>query len=386
MRRILPALTLLIIFIYVSPVCGATPKLEKYKELPGNQTSGQIVWRLSGLDKPVGDIITAPEGNLLIPMGKKLTFVNTSGSIVMEIKMPSGIGAGNPVLAGKGSIFTAMASSILETKLNGAAGWRLAVYPSDKGTKGSLLTGGQGELLYLPHSTALYAVDLSGRLAWMLPWSTGDTRATKLPDKEFFAATSGKRVVYVVNGSKKEGFRLTAANEKGEFLWNYWLGDIKQAYLKMGPGGRLYATVSPKSVDRMNKGKVYCFSENSGARPLWSCSIASNDLSPPSLCEDTLYLSAGKRVYAVNIETGAIIWDDPILNLVSPPAADCKTGRVYVGSSDNYVFVISPAGRSSWLSELDGPVTRTPYAGADGYLYVFTGKGSLYKIKDNRKE
>jgi len=382
----LPVLIFLILLIYISPAYCAAPKLEINKESPENEPVGQIIWRLSGLDKPVGDIVPAPEGNLLLPMGKKIVFVNTKGNVVAEIKMPSGTGTGNLVLAGQGSIFTATKSSVWETKLNGAQGWNLSVYPSDKGTKGSLLAGGQGDLLYLPHSTALYAVDLSGRLAWMLPWNTMDMRTTKLPDRGFLAAVSGEHVVYVVHGNKKAGFRLAAANEKGELLWNYWLGDVKQAHLKIGPDDRLFATVSPKSVDRVNKGKVYCFSENSGGRPLWSCSVAYNDLSPPALCEETLYLSAGKKVFAVDTRTGSIIWDDPILNLVSPPAADCQTGRVYVGSSDNYLFVLSPAGRSNWLRELDGQVTRAPHIGADGYLYVFTDKGSLYKIKDNRKE
>lgn len=386
MRRVLPVLIFIIVFIYISPACGATPKLEIYRESPENEPAGQVIWRLSGLDKLVGDIMPTPEGNLLLPTGKKMIFVNAKGAVVSEIKMPSGTGAGNPVLTGKGSIFTATASSIQETKLNGARGWGLSVYPAGKGAKSSLLAGGPGDLLYLPHSTALYAVDLSGRLAWMLPWNTTDTRMTKLPDREFPAVVSGKKVVYTVYGSKKEGFRLAAANENGEFLWNYWLGDVKQAYLKVGPGDRLFATVSPKSIDRLNKGTVYCFNANSGGRPQWSCRIAYNDLSAPALCGDTLYMSAGKKVYAVDAGTGSIIWHDPIKNLASPPAADSGTGRVYAGSSDNYVFVLSSTGRSHWLRELDGQVTRAPLAGADGYLYIFTDKGSLYKIKDNWKE
>ncbi|MDQ0285900.1 outer membrane protein assembly factor BamB [Desulfofundulus luciae] len=35
-----------------------------------------------------------------------------------------------------------------------------------------------------------------------------------------------------------------------------------------------------------------------------------------------------------------------------------------------------------WDLELDGAVDRPPLVGPDGYLYIVTDKGSLYKILD----
>ncbi len=407
MKRIWLAFIMLFMFL---PAATASDQIEKYTQAAEAQQSAQISWRLPGLGKLSGDMMLLPNGNLLLPLGNTMVSVDLQGKVLWEAKGASSGAMGQPVIAENDSIYTANASSVQEIKLNGTNAWSFSVYSGAKGTKSPLLASGLEEILYLPLPNALYAVNLSGHYIWMLsPWDSSEAYNTKmLITREFLACTADKQAFYVVYGEKKGGYRLAAINKQGKFLWTYWLGDITEANIVTAEEGRVIVTANfkksssssstggktsgstaegSKKSAALKTGKVYSFRIEKGSSPEWQYTLnTTTDLSVPVLYENKiLYLTGGNKLYALNPNNGSIIWEDPLLNLVSPPVVDPQTQRIYAGSSDGDLFAVNQSGRMVWDRTLDGAIDRVPLVGPDGFLYVFTQKGSLYKIRDNMK-
>ena len=332
--------------------------------------------------------------------------VDLQGKILWENKLSSGGSMGQPLVGENDSIYAAGASSVQETRLNGNNTWTFSVYSGSKGAKTPLLGGGLDNLLYLPLSNGLYGVNLSGRYIWMLsPWDTSNSHATKQKTTyEFLACTADKQTFYIVYGEKKGGYRLAAIDKQGKFLWTYWLGDITQADLITGEDGEIFATVTFKKSNSSNrsgsqstggskktgtilKGKIYSFTREKNTGPEWEYLIKeSSELSVAVQYKSkTLYLTGGNSLYAINSDDGSLIWEEPLYELASPPAADPQTERIYAGGSEGDLYAVNQAGRMVWDRTLDSSIERAPLVGPDGFLYVFTEKGSLYKIYDNYK-
>ena len=83
-----------------------------------------------------------------------------------------------------------------------------------------------------------------------------------------------------------------------------------------------------------------------------------NQITAPVLGNSkTLYFTGGNKLYALDTEKGKVLWDTPLLKLVST-AAVSPNGYIYGGSSDGYLFAIKPSGRLAWFRQLDGAVER----------------------------
>jgi hypothetical protein len=377
------------------PTAIAADKLEIYTKAAEAQQSAQISWKLSGLGKLSGDIILAPNGKLLLPLGSTIVCVDLQGKVLWKTKGSSSGSMGQPVIGENDSIYAANASSVQETKLNGTNAWSFSVYSGAKGSKVPLLASGGDNLLYLPLPNALYAVNLSGRYIWMLsPWDSSETYSTKLIAKrEFMACAADKQTFYVVYGEKGR-YRLAAISKEGKFLWTYWLGDITEADILPAEDGKIFVSVNfnksssgSGGSSKLKTGKVYCFSIASGNSPEWQYTLkTTTELTIPVLYKnDSLYFIGSNKLYALNADNGSLIYDNPFLDLVSPPVVDPQTERIYAGSSEGDLFAVNQSGRMAWSRTLDGSIDRAPLVGPDGFLYVFTQKGSLYKIRDNMK-
>jgi len=56
-------------------------------------------------------------------------------------------------------------------------------------------------------------------------------------------------------------------------------------------------------------------------------------------------------------------------------------GTIYVGSFDNNLYAISPAGYILWTVATGGPIESSPTIGSDGTVYVTSDDSKLYAIK-----
>ena len=128
---------------------------------------------------------------------------------------------------------------------------------------------------------------------------------------------------------------------------------------------------------------VYSFAPNS-SQPQWQTSIDENInfLGLSLATSGSLYLALAGKIYALDTKTGAIKWDVLFTDLTSPVAVDNQTGYIYAGCSDGRLIAVDPTGKLAWELSLDASISRTPLVGADGFLYVATDSGNLYKIQE----
>ncbi|MGS0765321.1 outer membrane protein assembly factor BamB family protein [Syntrophomonas curvata] len=392
MKRIL-LVALAILFVFPS-LAQAAPKLESYANASETRQKAQIIWKLSGLGKPSEQLLMLPDGRLLILTGNKMLCVNQQGQLLWEAKAGSGK-MGNPVLADNGSIFTAGKGMIAETKINGANGWSFAVLPGGK-DKEPQMAGGSNNIIYLPLPYALYALDTEGHAVWAFsPWDNSDRFTVKTPAKRtFMTCAADERAFYAVYADEKGNYKLIAVDSKGRHLWTYWLGDVLDAHILPGGNDKVYVTATLKPPQRrgggksasgkLNQGRIYCFVASEGKNPLWQYNVKISDsLTAPVLDGSLLYASGGSTLYAVDANTGNLVLENRLSNMVSPPAVDTVKARVYAGSSKGLLYAVNSSGRLDWSWELEGAIEQAPLLSSDGFIYVCTQKGNLYKIRDN---
>lgn len=348
--------------------------------------SPRIVWQAERLGKPSAELQLGPNGLFYLPAGNKLIIVNASGHKLLEIGGSPGAKGGLPVFDNFGSIFFPGGSLVQEIKLNGSRGWSFNVYQDGAGKAETLLTSGPGNFLYMPLADSLYVLDTLGRYKWsLLQWSSADgARSQPVAGREIMACAGNKKAIFVAYKDKGRGTTLVSVNGAGDILWRYWLGDIKTVNLAVAPDGQLYAAANPSKLDRLNRGKIYAFGSGDEGRLHWIYSIALNDITRPVVTgHGMLYFCASEQLFVIDIEHGQEVWRQTLSKAASRPAVTPGGERIYLGTSDGRLLAVSQQGRLVWDLTLDGAVTQSPFIGPDGYIYVITDKGSLYKIDDS---
>lgn len=386
MRKAAVFLFCLFVSLIFTPPAGAAPG-----QLTGFPAAGQtgqpvrLLWQLTGLGRPSADVLMGTNGLLYLPEGNKLAAVNTDGRLIWETPVAVGNKPGRPVFGPAGSIFIPGNAAVQEIKTSGSAGWGFQVYQGTSGSNAAAqLCGGPGDgLLYLPLPDALYALNVAGRYKWaLLSWNAGGAYATRtLSGQEILDCAGDGGGVYVIYGRRGDNYTLAAIDAAGNIRWTRPLGDVKSAHLLAGGDGRLYVTVNPAQPGRIQKSTIYAFDPAGDGQPEWSFRVNYNDLTTPALsAAGVLYCCDSKRLYALDTRDGTEKWEQQLLNITTPPVVDDRHNLIYVGNRDGYVFALDTSGKLAWERKLDGIVSRSPLVGADGYLYVITDRGSLYKL------
>jgi outer membrane protein assembly factor BamB len=363
------------------PTAQAAPSLKEFDATPGAGNQAQIIWELKGLGRLSGDMQFAPNGQILLPLAGQLAAVDTGGGLQWNVKAAGG-NLSYPVCTANGSIYAPSSSSIQELEPDGAPGWAFTVYPSAGGTTNQWLGYGQDNL-YFPLASGLYILDLDGRLVSLSPWDTSELQATKLPlYYNFLAGTVTGSACYTIVSTDTDQYQMSVFDAKGNYLWDYGLDGLKQAYIATGGDGTVFLAAEPTIINQVNHDMVYSFAPNS-SQPQWQTYIDENInfLGLSLATAGSLYLALAGKIYALDTKTGAIKWDVLFTDLVSPVAVDNKTGYIYAGCSDGRLIAVDPTGKLSWELSLDASISRAPLVGADGFLYVATDSDNLYKVK-----
>ncbi len=358
----------------------AAPSLKEFGATPGAGAQPQIVWELKGLGRLSADMQFAPNGQILLPLTGQLASVDTGGGLQWNVKAAGG-NLSYPVCAANGSIYASSSSSIQELEPDGAPGWAFTVYPSAGGTTKQWLGYGQNNL-YFPLASGLYILDLDGRLDSLSPWDSSELQATKLPlDYNFLAGAVTGSACYTIVSTDTVQYQMSAFDAKGKYLWDYGLGGLNKAYIAAGSDGTVFLAGEPTTINQVNHDLVYSFAPNS-SQPQWQTSIDENInfLGLSLATSGSLYLALAGKIYALDAKTGAIKWNVLFTDLTSPVAVDNQTGYIYAGCSDGRLIAVDPTGKLTWELSLDASISRTPLVGTDGFLYVATDSGNLYKV------
>jgi hypothetical protein len=385
------AIFVIMLLILLPSTAQAAPSLKDYVATTGS-SQPQIVWALQGLGRLSADMQFAPNGQILLPLTGQLASVDSNGELQWEARTTGG-NPGFPVCTADGSIYVPSSSSLQEFKPDGAPGWMLTAYPDTGGAADQWLGYGQGNL-YFPHVSGLYILNPDGQFNTISPWDSGELQATELPSSYSFITgivtlpavsqqQAGRPACYTVLSTVSDEYQMTVFDARGNYLWDYGLGDLKQACIAAGGDGTVFLAAEPSITNRVTRDMVSSFAPG-GSQPQWQTGINESasflGLTPTS---GNLYLALAGEIYALNTSTGSIEWDVPFTNLTSPVAVDDQTGCLYAGCSDGSLLGIDPAGKLAWDLSLDSGISTKPLVGDDGFLYVATNSGTLYKIKLN---
>jgi eukaryotic-like serine/threonine-protein kinase len=108
--------------------------------------------------------------------------------------------------------------------------------------------------------------------------------------------------------------------------------------------------------------------------------------SSPLLYEGVLYIAAiSGTVYALNPETGDIIWERELEGRIfSSPAGAAQ--KIFIGSTNRSLYALDGKnGSIRWRAELGGPIMTQPAIGGNN-IYVTTFDSTLYSIQTGTGE
>nr|WP_315988652.1 PQQ-binding-like beta-propeller repeat protein [Desulforamulus aquiferis] len=167
-------------------------------------------------------------------------------------------------------------------------------------------------------------------------------------EKNVVAILGDKENVYVCTGDKKSGYILRALDHTGSRIWYRNLDDLKNIEMTIGPDGNLYIITNPANLDRNSSAKAMAINATNG-KEIWSYAVKTNDLTKVSFSgEGTLFFTGKNQIHSIDLKTGSLNWELPLLNVVSGVAIDDQKRRIYAGSSDGRLFCVSFNGRMLW--------------------------------------
>lgn len=114
---------------------------------------------------------------------------------------------------------------------------------------------------------------------------------------------------------------------------------------------------------------------------IWRHEIGAEPRALPALAADRVYVAAGDRIFALQVETGAELWQ----RRLGGPANDILAldDRIYAGSDDNFLYCLeAPDGDIDWRWRTGGDVVGVPLV-ADNRLY-FVSFDNILRGMDRR--
>lgn len=131
-----------------------------------------------------------------------------------------------------------------------------------------------------------------------------------------------------------------------------WTYDQSGSYISPAVSGNLVYF----RAEANNKGQVVALDLANG-KPVWQFTpkrISSADngffgghISSPVIVDGTVYIGAGKEVYALNAGTGELRWEFAAQNLVTS-SATVAGGRVYISDFDYFYAIDQASGKLLW--------------------------------------
>ena len=176
-------------------------------------------------------------------------------------------------------------------------------------------------------------------------------------------------MVYVVSSS--DG-RLHAFDFDGTEQWNYSASGSSDNYKSAATdGSKLFFG----GGNAMNCVDIATQTEE------WTFGVGDKVTTTPAACDEVVYFATGKnekKLYAVDIATGTLVWSRSLYGSLSSPAI--SGGRIYIGDKEKKINCINASdGSEIWNRTLGGPCLSSPVV-AGGMVYVTAnyGQGTVY--------
>ena len=286
-----------------------------------------------------------------------------------------------PVSAGGRAFVLDPSGNVTAVSLSGGTAWRVNVRPSDidePATTGGVATDG----------SRVYAGTAYGKLVALDADTGGVVWDVKLPEPARGAPTVADGRVFVVTQNNNVA-AYSAAD--GSEAWS-WRGVPEIGNLLSGANPAVSGGIV---VVPFTSGELVALDAKSG-KPVWNDTLARASRSfavsglatiaaSPVIADGTVYATGvGSRTVALNLKSGARIWDIPFGSAHTPVAAG--NALFLVDLDDNLTAFDRKTGEVLWATHL--PVTktkkkRTHWAGpvlAGGSLWLVSNDGGMVGV------
>jgi len=286
-----------------------------------------------------------------------------------------------PVAAGGRAFVLDPAGNVTAVSLSGGTSWRVNIRPSDidePATTGGVTTDG----------ARVYAATAYGKLVALDADSGGVVWDVKLPEPARGAPTVADGKVFVV--TQQNNVVAYSAGDGAE-SWS-WRGvpEIGNLLSSANPAVSGGVVVVP-----FTSGELVALEAKTG-KPLWNDTLArasrnfavsglATIAASPVVADGVVYATGvGSRTVALNLKTGARLWDIAFGSAHTPAVAG--NALFLVDLDDNLTAVDRKSGEVLWATHL--PVTktkkkRTHWAGpvlAGGALWLASNEGGLIGV------
>jgi len=115
----------------------------------------------------------------------------------------------------------------------------------------------------------------------------------------------------------------------------------------------------------------------------YTATYDTNNPAAPAVSGDTVYFASGDRMYALDVETGALKWrfpqDQPLGTRIRTTPA-IMDNMLYFGADDGKLYALNTStGKGTWLFDTRTSVGSTPTV-ADGIVYFGSADGHIFAI------
>lgn len=110
--------------------------------------------------------------------------------------------------------------------------------------------------------------------------------------------------------------------------------------------------------------------------------LKADDLIYSSAAENdsSIFVGVGRKLYALDKETGAVLWDFKANDsFKSSPVVD-DYGNIYIGDNSGYLYSIKSDGTLNWTVMLNGGIESTIVINGDRKLFLGTTGGLFYSL------
>ncbi|HIE32386.1 MAG TPA: cobaltochelatase subunit CobN [Methanosarcinales archaeon] len=253
-------------------------------------------------------------------------------------------------------------SIIWSNSLGGRGGVSTPAIAGGRVFAGSLGPYGTG-----PGTGELYCIDASdGATIWNI---------TIEPDPQWWGLASSPLIyddmVYVVSFSDRT---LHAVDFDGNELWNHSKAGGSNVYMSAATDG---SRIFFGGGNAMNCVDIEAHTE------VWNYSVSGKVTTTPATEDGIVYFATDdpdKRLYAIDIATGAEVWSRHLYGSVSSPAI--SDGKIYIGDREKKINCFNATdGDEIWNKSVDGAILSSPaVAGETVYFGVNTGDGTIYAL------
>ncbi|MHC4500249.1 MAG: outer membrane protein assembly factor BamB family protein, partial [Planctomycetota bacterium] len=92
------------------------------------------------------------------------------------------------------------------------------------------------------------------------------------------------------------------------------------------------------------------------------------------------------RLYALDADTGAVVWSYDTNSALIGSAAEGRDGTVYIGSEGGKLYAIDKKGQLLWTHTTGGPVYSSPAISPNGRIYACSLDGVIYALARDGSE